>query len=58
MIKNGTSEWLNEMKILQSHYITRVFGDNLVEDNILTKISKIIMFLNYSGITQWTVKDG
>ncbi|WP_407503290.1 ATP-dependent nuclease [Elizabethkingia miricola] len=41
--KIGLIEWLNEN--LTSHYVTRVFGgDNLIEDNILTKISKVLCF--------------
>ncbi|MGG7439055.1 ATP-dependent nuclease [Chryseobacterium arthrosphaerae] len=36
-------EWLNEN--ITSHYITRVFGgDNLIEDNVLAKISKVLCF--------------
>lgn len=39
----GLVEWLNEN--ITSYYSTRVFGgDNLIEDNVLSKVSKVLCF--------------
>ncbi|MDV3575014.1 hypothetical protein CMU59_17125 [Elizabethkingia anophelis] len=39
----GLIEWLNEN--INSYYSTRVFGgDNLIEDNVLSKVSKVLCF--------------